>query len=204
MQDDQQIVRLVKIEPMHDAEARAQRRRNQARAGRRADQREMAQRKRMNARARSLADDQVDAKIFHRRIEHFFDRGLQAMNFVQKENFLGFERSEDRGQIAFALEQRTRAGLDRNVQFVGDNLRQGRFAQPRRPIEQHVIQRFAAAARRLDGDLDIFFDAFLSDVVVESLGPHAGFNARVFVKRRAETIRSAFSAPPFVLPFRPP
>src|SRR6266567_1191457 len=181
--DDQQIRRLVKIQPVHDAEPRAQRRGNQPRAGRRADQREVPQRKGMNPRARPLSDNQVDAEIFHRGIKHFFDGGLQAVNFVEKENLFLFERSQDRRQVALALQQRPRAGLDRNVQFVGDDLRQRGLAQPGRAVKQHVVQRFAAAARRVDSNLNIFFDALLPDVLVETLGAHAYVNARVFVKR---------------------
>jgi hypothetical protein len=45
----------------------------------------------MYARARSLADDQVHAKVFHCRIEDFFDRRLQAVNLVEKEHLLLFE-----------------------------------------------------------------------------------------------------------------
>ena len=36
----------------------------------------------MNAGSGSLADDQVHEKVFHCRVEDFFYRGLQAMNFV--------------------------------------------------------------------------------------------------------------------------
>jgi len=46
-----------------------------------------------------------------------------------------------------------------------------------------VVQRLAAAPRRIDGNLNIFFDAFLPDVFIKALGPHAHFDARVFVKR---------------------
>ena len=115
------------------------------------------QRKRMNARAGSLADDQIDAKILHRGIQNLFHSRLQAMNFVEKENFLGFKRRENRGEIAFALEQRASAGFDRNVKFVGDDLRQRRLAESRRTVKQNVIERFAAAARGFDGNLNVFF-----------------------------------------------
>src|SRR3984893_12696916 len=137
----------------------------------------------MDPRARSLPDDQIDAKIFHRRVQHFFHRRLQAMNFVKKKYFLRFERSKNRRQISLALQQRPRAGLYRDQQFVGDNLRQRGLPQARRSIQQHVIERFTAAARRLDGNLNIFFYAFLPDVFVQPFGPHAGFNARVFIER---------------------
>ena len=45
----------------------------------------------MDARAGPLADDEIDAKIFHRRIQNFLDGGLKAVNFVEKENFAQFE-----------------------------------------------------------------------------------------------------------------
>ena len=48
-----------------------------------------------------------------------------------------------------------------------------------------MVQRFAAAARRLNGDLNIFFDALLADVLVQALRTDAGLDARVLVKRRA-------------------
>src|SRR6202521_258393 len=181
--DDQQIRRLVEIQPVHDAKPRAQRRGNQPGSRGGPDQRKGAQRKRMNLCPRPLADDQVHAEIFHRRVEHFFDRGLQAVNFIQEENFLFLERGQYRRQVAFALQQRSRAGLDRHVQFVGNDLRERGFSQPRRPVEQHVVQRFAAAPRRIYGNLNILFDAFLPDVLVETLGADADFDARVFVKR---------------------
>src|SRR5712664_2257430 len=115
MKDDQQILRLIKIETMDDAETRTERRGDQSGAGGGADQREMVQMKWVNARARSLSDDQVHAKILHRRIEHFFDGGLQAVNFVEEKYFAGFQRGENRGQIAFAIEQRARAGFYRDI-----------------------------------------------------------------------------------------
>ena len=49
----------------------------------------------MNARTGALADDKINAEIFHGGIEDLFDGGLQAMDFVEEEDFVGFERSED-------------------------------------------------------------------------------------------------------------
>src|SRR5215469_1189443 len=107
----------------------------------------MAQRERMNARARPLANDQVDAKIFHRRIKNFFYGRLQTVDFVEKENLLLFQCREDGGEVALAFEQRSGAGFDRNVELVSDDLRERGFAQARRAIKQHVIERLTAAAR---------------------------------------------------------
>src|SRR5579863_7488060 len=47
-----------------------------------------------------------------------------------------------------------------------------------------MIERFAAAACGLDGNLNIFFDALLADVFAQSRRPDAGFDARIFVVDR--------------------
>ena len=206
------IFRLVEIEAMDDAETRTKWRGDQSRAGGGADQREMIQVKWMNARAGSLADDKIHAKIFHRGIENFFDSGLQAMNFVEKKNFLGSERSENCGEVAFAFEQRTSAGLDGNVQFVGDDLRESGFAEARRAVQQNVIESFAAIASGFEGDGNIFFDALLADIFVKRFWADAGVEPRVFIVSGAgdDSFRAIGSAGhpcldrhSFVLRFRP-
>src|SRR5260221_14553730 len=91
------------------------------------------------------------------------------MDFVEKEDFLGFERSEDGGEVAFALEKRASTGLDGDGKLIGDNLREGGLAEARRAVKQNVIEGFAAGAGGLDGDLDVFLNALLADVFVEPL-----------------------------------
>ena len=95
----------------------------------------MIQMKGVDAGAGPLTDNEVHAKILHRWIENFFDGGLEAMNFVEEENFAQFERSENGGEIAFAFEERASAGLDGNVELVGDDLRERRFSQAWRAIK---------------------------------------------------------------------
>jgi len=60
---------------MNDSEAGAKRRGDKSGARGGADQSEMIEMKGMDAGARALADNEVHAKIFHRRIENFFDGG---------------------------------------------------------------------------------------------------------------------------------
>ena len=139
----------------------------------------------MNARAGALADDQIDAKILHRGVENFFEGGLQAMDFVEEKEIARVERGEDGGEIALFLEQRAGADFDGRAHFVGENLREGGFAEARRAVEQDMVERFAAVARGFDGDLEIFLYAGLADEVAESLWADAGVDARVFVERFA-------------------
>jgi hypothetical protein len=155
---------------------------DQARARGGANQSEVSQLEWMNAGAGTLANDQVDAKILHRWIENFLDSGLQAMDFVEKENFLAFERSQDCRQIAFSLQERPSAGLNGDIQFIGDNLGESGLAETGRAVEQDVIESFAARARGFDGDGYIFLDALLTDVFFKPLGADACFDAGIFIK----------------------
>ena len=137
----------------------------------------------MHARAGPLPDDQVHAKILHRGIENFLERRLQAVNFVEKKKIARIERREHRGEVALFLEQRPGADFDGRAHFVRQNLRERGLAQARRPVEQHVIERLAARARRLHGDLQIFLHAILADVIAEARRADAGFDARVLIGR---------------------
>src|SRR3974390_427755 len=139
---------------MHDTEAGTKRSGDQACAGGGANQREMVEVEGMDARTGALADDQVDAKIFHGGIENFFDRGLQAVNFVEEEDVAGFERSEDGGQVAFALKQRAGASFDRDVKFIGDDLRQRGLAQAGGTVKKDMVESFFAVAGGFEGDRD--------------------------------------------------
>src|SRR5882672_795655 len=130
--------------PRIDAEPRPQRRSHQSRAGRGPDQREAVQDERMNPRPGALSDHQINPVIFHRRVQDFLDRGNQAVNFIEEENFTLLERSEDRGQVALAFQQRAGTGLDHDAQLAGDDLRERRLAQAGRAVQQHVVERFAA------------------------------------------------------------
>jgi hypothetical protein len=185
VEDDEQIFRFVKIEAMHNAEARTKRRGDESGTGGGADEREMIQVEGMNARARPLSDDEIDAKVFHGRVKNFLDGGLQAMNFVEKENLLGLKRGEYGREVSFAFEKRTSAGFYGDVELVGDDLSERGFSESRRAIEKNVIERFAAIAGGFEGDGDIFLDALLTDVFGESFGADAGVQARVIVREYA-------------------
>src|SRR6266849_942073 len=113
------------------------------------------------------------------------------MDLIEEKDLAGLERGKDGGQIALALEQRAGAGLDGYTQFVREDLRERRLAQARWPVEQDVVERLAAAARRLDGNRDVLLHPRLPDEIGQALGTHAGFNTCVFVKRLAgnDTLR---------------
>ena len=104
----------VELQPVHDAEARAQRRRQQPRARRRADERELLQRHLDRSRARSLADHDVELVVLERRIQNLFDRRRHAVDFVDEQHLaLAARFGQNAGEIAGLLEHRARRRPDR-------------------------------------------------------------------------------------------
>ena len=82
----------VEIEPDRDAEAVAQRRREQAGARRGADQRELGEVDLHRARRRPLADDEVELEILHGRVEDLLDGRVEAVDLVDEQHVALFER----------------------------------------------------------------------------------------------------------------
>ncbi len=183
--NDEQVFGRIEIEAMNDAKAGAQGRSNESGAGGGADKREMIEMKGMDARAGTLADDKVNAEIFHGGIEDFFDGGLQPVNFIKKENFLFFKGGEDGREVTFAFKERAGTGLDGHIEFVGDDLGESGFTEAGGAVKENMIKGLAAGACGLNGDSDVFLDALLADVFVEAFGANAGIEASVVVKRGA-------------------
>ena len=71
---------------MEDPEARAERRREEPRPGRRADQGEPRQVEPQRARRRALAEDDVQLEVLHRRVEDLLDRPVQPVDLVDEED----------------------------------------------------------------------------------------------------------------------
>ena len=183
LQDDLQVVVSVELQPQHDAEARAQRRRQQPRARGGADKRERPHLDGVGARRRPLPDDDVELVVLQRRVEQLFQRGLQAVHFVDEQHLLVAQVGQDGGQVALDLQRRPRGLLERRAHFVGDDVGQRGLAQPRRPVEQHVVQRLAARLGGLDGDFEVVFDLVLPDELAQPLRTQLQLEGRIVLQR---------------------
>ena len=90
-------------------------------------------------------------------------------------------------------------GADRHAQLVGDDVGERRLAEAGRAVEQHVVERLAALARRRDRHVQVLADAVLADVVVERPRPQPGLVLRVVVdarrRRQSRSIGSSRHAP---------
>ena len=107
--DDQLELRLaVEIKPHRNAEAVAQRIGQKAGARRGADQREFGEVDLHRTRRRPFADDEIELKILHRRIEDFLDRRIEAMDLVDEQHIALFEIGEERRKIAGLGDHRAR------------------------------------------------------------------------------------------------
>ena len=161
----------VEIEPDGDAEAVAQRRRQQAEPRGRADERELGEVDAHRARRRPLADDEVELEVLERRIEDLLDRRAQAVDLVDEQDVAILEVGQQRGEVAGLGDDRARGGAKADAQLLGHDLRQRRLAEAGRPGEQHVVERFAAIARGLDEDAEVGARLLLADELGERPRP---------------------------------
>ena len=158
--DARQLLRRVELQPRDDAEAVAQRVGQHAGARGGADQREGRQVELDRACRRTFADHDVDLEILQRRVEDFLDHRRQAVDLVDEQHIVRFEIGQDGGQVAGALQHRSRGLAQIDAHLVGDDMRQRGLAQARRAEQQHVVERFAcacvAAAMKIDSCSRIF------------------------------------------------
>ena len=117
------------------------------------------------ARARPLADHDVQGKVLHGRVEHLFHDAAQAVDLVDEEDVALVQVGQDGRQVAGPLDGRPGGDLDAHAHLVGDDVGQRGLAQARRAVEQDVIQRLAARLGRLDQDAQVLLDPILADIL---------------------------------------
>ena len=175
---------LVEIEPVDDAEARAQRRGQQPRARRRADEREALDRHLDRPRARALPDHDVELVVLHRRIEDLLDRRAHAVDFVDEQHLALLEVASasprDRPASRSPGRRSARIGTPSSLR---DHVGERGLAESRRAVEQHVIERLAALPGRRDRHVQVLADALLADVLVERARPEPRLVLGVLVVR---------------------
>ena len=199
--DDQaQFLRRVEYQPQRDAEAVAQRGRQQAGAGGGADQRERRQVDAHAARGGAVADDQVELEILHRRIQHFLDRRLQAVDLVDEQHVFRLQVGQDRGEVAGLGDHRAGGGAEADAQLARDDLRERGLAEAGRAVQQHVVERLAAVLGGLDEDRQVLARGLLAGEVGEGLRPQRGLGR---VLRQAGGGNGAISESLIPSPFAP-
>ncbi len=172
---------VVVLEVAVDAEARAQGRGEEAAAGGGAHEGEGAERELHATGAGALVDHDVDAVVFHRRVEVFFDHAAEAVYLVDKQDVVFFERGEYAGQVAGLVEDGTRGDLEAHAELVGDDTGQGGFAEAGRAVEQQVVEGLVAHARCGDEYPEVVDDFFLAVECLEASGAQGALEVSVGV-----------------------
>ena len=167
---------------MHDAEPVPQGRSQQPRPGRGADQREVGDIQLDGPRRRSLSDHDVNLVILHGGVEDLFHHRAEAVYLVDKQHVPGFQVGQQRRQVAGPLQYGARGLAQVHPQFIGDNMRQGRFPQPGRTEDQHVVHGLGTLARGADENFHLFTHDRLAAVITEPARAQGAFHRLVLLR----------------------
>lgn len=137
--------------------------------GRCADKHELFQAEAVASGMHSLVKYKINAEILHGRVKQFFHGPGEAVNLVDKKNIPVFKLGKHTNQVAAFFQGRARCHHQLPPYFVGNNMGQGGFPQPRGAVKKHVIEYFTSLPRCLDTDFKGFNGLFLADVLAELL-----------------------------------
>jgi hypothetical protein len=126
------------------------------------------------ARAGTLAQHHVQREVLHGRVQDLLHRVAQPVDLVDEQHVALAQRGEHRGQVAGALDGRTGGGADLRPHLGGHDVGQRRLAQPRRAVEQDVVDRLIALPRRVDQDRQVLLDPILPGELIQPSRPDAG------------------------------
>ena len=161
---------VIVLQTAVDAEAGAQRSREHAAARGGADERERLEAQLHRARRRAALYHDVDTEVLHGAVEILLDDGRQTVYLVDEEHVVGLQRGEQSGQVAGLVEHRAAGGLDAHAELVGDDVAEGRLAETRRAVEQHMVERLAALLGGAHEDLEVLHHLMLPGKTVEPRG----------------------------------
>ena len=118
-----------------------------------------------------LADDDVDAEVLHRHVEHLLGGPGHPVDLVEEEHVALVHAREDRGEVAGVLDRRAAGDPQRRGHLGGDDHRERGLAETGRAGEQHVVGHPPAAAGGLEHQPELLAHPVLADELVEGAGP---------------------------------
>ncbi len=156
----------VKIYVMENAETLAHRAGKQPRTSGGTHQSEWLQVQRDGLGIRAGVNHKVYPEILHRRVQILLDDARQAVNLVYEKHVATGKIREDAHQIRRPLERRTGTAVQLRFHLTGDDVRQGRLAKPRRPVQQKVLQHVLALPSRVNRNAQVVYELALADIVL--------------------------------------
>ena len=122
-----------------ETKAVAQRGRQEAGTSRRSDDRERREREGNRGRSGAFTDDDVDAEVLHRQIEHLLGGAREAVDLVDEEDIPFLKAGENRREVPRVLD-RGAGGQAQGCAHLGcDNHRERRLTQSRRTRQEDVV-----------------------------------------------------------------
>ena len=164
-----QVVGVVKLEVLVHVEPFAQGAGEHPATGRGPDDRELLERQIDGPRRHPLAQDHVDAEIFHDRIDELLDGLGQAVNLVNEQD-RPFGRIGQIGHHVHLLVERRAAGhVQLDAQLVVQHGGERGLAQPGRAVKENVRQRLAPLAGGQKRDRQPLGDGTLANDLAQPL-----------------------------------
>ena len=170
LDDPAEFVVGVELEAEEDAEAGAQRGGEQTGTRGGSDEGEGIDAHDVRAGRGAGADHDVELVVLERGVEFFFHDGLEAVDLVEEEDLAGLEVGEDSGHVALDLQGGAAGLLEGYIQLVGDDGREGGFAEAGGAEEEDVVEGFAARLGGFKGDGELLLGFGLADELGEALG----------------------------------
>jgi len=170
LDDQQQFLRGVKLQPQGDAETVAQRRGELAGAGRGADKREMRQLQMQGVGGWTFAENNINGVVLHGRVQNFLVRPVQSVNFIHKQDVALAEIGKHGNKIAGFFYSRAGGYAHVHSHFICYYSCKRGFAKPRRAVKQNVIKRLAAHFCGVDENIQVIFCLFLANILTQGAG----------------------------------
>ena len=160
---------LVEAQVVDEPEAAAQRRAQQARACRGADEREGLALDLHGAGVEPRVECDVDAEVLHRRIHELLDGGGGAVDLVDEQDVAGLEPRKGGDEVGPSRECRAAGDMHLRAHLGGDDVGQRGLAQAGRAVQQHVVEGLVSGAGGLHSDRQSLKRLALADVFGQSL-----------------------------------
>ena len=173
-EDALEVGLLVVVEVPGEAEAVAQRRREQPGPGGRPDDGEGRQLERDRGGAGALAHHDVHPEVLHGHVEHLLGRAGHPVDLVEEEHLALGERGQDGREVARVLDRGAGGQPQGGVHLRGHDHRQRGLAEPGRTGEQDVVRGAVAQPGGGEHEVQLLAHAHLAHELVQVLGAQRG------------------------------
>ncbi len=172
-QDPLELRLGVVVEPIGHAEAVAQRAGDAADTRGRADHGDVLDLEPHGPRAGSLPEHDVEREVLHGRVQDLLDDMAEPMDLVDEQHIALAQGGEHGRQVAGALDGRPGGRADLRAHLGRHDVGQRGLAEPRRAIEENVVDRLGPMLCRIDQDGQVLLDPILTGELVESSRPYS-------------------------------